>query len=202
MVVIDRRLLIMVIILILIAVSVTLIVSSRKSFIVTATVTSPKERGAAGNPVTTSSLPLKTTASTPVSPTDPAIEYVGKYLKIYVDKKTYRPGESVRITLINNGDEVIELTDPPWVIYKLVNNKWMPVYEPPFKLMQGYKHRTIRLKPSENISWTWNIESSIAPGTYVVGFRSDDLLIKLNKNTSHLVGVRLEKPMVVFIIKS
>ncbi len=40
-----------------------------------------------------------------------------------------------------------------------------------------------------------------APGTYAVGLRNNNLLVKVDNRTSQLIGTRLEKPMTLFTIK-
>ncbi len=70
-------------------------------------------------------------------PVDPVIQYIEEHLVLRVDRKTYRPGMNVKITIINNGSKTVELTNPPWAIYKLVKGKWIPIYEPPLGSIQA-----------------------------------------------------------------
>ncbi len=145
-------------------------------------------------------ITLISSSKTTSPPVDPVIQYIEEHLVIRVERKTYHPGMTVEITIINNGSRTVELTNPPWAIYKLVNGKWIPVYEPTPGSIQAISseignRETIILKPGENATWTWNITvGEIAPGT-------DNLVIKVDNRTSQLFGERLEKPMALFTIK-
>ena len=51
------------------------------------------------------------------------VKYVRIFLVVKVDKKSYKIGEVVKITIINQGNMVIELANPPWAIYRLEHGK-------------------------------------------------------------------------------
>ena len=62
------------------------------------------------------------------------MEYARRFLVVKVDKKSYKIGEVVKITIINQGNMVIELANPPWAIYRLEHGKWVRIFKPPCKL--------------------------------------------------------------------
>lgn len=134
---------------------------------------------------------------TPISPTSAIhlpgggiLQYITKYLELRVDKECYRLGDRVVITLINRGSKVIELANPPWSVYRLVNDYWVKVYEPlrvtatttvtlpktpPKTETLTLTVSTVTIKPGCSVSWIWNLKvggKPATPGKYVVTLKS------------------------------
>jgi len=71
----------------------------------------------------TSPITFPSTCSLTRSAGDYVVEYARRFLVVKVDKKSYKISEVVKITIINQGNMVIELANPPWAIYRLEHGK-------------------------------------------------------------------------------
>lgn len=118
------------------------------------------------------------------------LEYIAEHLELRVDKECYRLGDRVVITLINRGSKVVELTNPPWSVYRLVDDHWIKVYEPlcvmatttvtlpktpPKTETLTLTVATVTIKPGCSVSWVWDLkvgDKPATPGKYAVALKS------------------------------
>lgn len=188
------------------------------------TVTPPKRTISIIEPTPTS--PIKPTVIITTSvitpPSNEALEYARTYLEFKVDREFYKLGDKVKITIINHGDKTIEMTNPPWAIYKYTGKDWVKVYTPPcrvkttvvFDIKKGREvemvtHETITIKPECSVSWVWNLKvygELVTPGRYAITLR-DDIFIKVNGKSFRMLRIgglvrsNLEEPIVYFTVE-
>ena len=155
-------------------------------------------------------------------PSSEALEYARSYLELKVDKVSYKLGDKVKITIINHGDKTIELTNPPWAIYKYTGKGWVKVYTPPcrtkttvmFDIKRGKEvkmvtHETITIKPGCSVSWVWDLRvhgELVSPGKYAITLR-DHILIRVDGKSFRMLRIgsltksELEEPVVYFTVE-
>jgi len=155
---------------------------------------------------------------------DSVLDYVRNFLAIRVDKKVYKVGEVVKITIINQGNMLVGLADPPWAIYKkLKNGKWVKIYEPPYKLRNGKFFdikrgnminvtipEIIVIEPHGEYSWIWDMRAYgelVEPGTYAVSLLRSNLSVRVGGRELRIVraGMLLvegfSEPTTYFIVE-
>ena len=151
------------------------------------------------------------------------LKYVRKFLVVKVDKKSYKIGEVVKITIINQGDMVVELANPPWAIYKLENGKWVRIFEPPCKLKtemffdvkKGIMANTtipetIVIEPYGEHSWIWDMKVNgkhAGYGIYAISILRSDLFVRIEDKELRIIRVdklsveEFDEPAAYFIIE-
>ena len=77
------------------------------------------------------SIPLNASSKPPPeafeSLEEKALSYIRSNVRITVDGEEYHVGEVVEITFINEGNSTVELSNPPWAVFKLTKDGWVKV---------------------------------------------------------------------------
>jgi len=134
---------------------------------------------------------------------DYVVEYARRFLVIKVDKKSYKIGEVVKITIINQGNMVIELANPPWAIYRLEHGKWVRIFKPPCKLKTAMFFdvkkgiivnttisETIVIEPYGEHSWIWDMRINgehVGYGVYAVSMLRSDLFVRIEDKELRII---------------
>jgi len=155
--------------------------------------------------------------TTMIFPNEQLIEYIRKYLEIRTDKRVYKVGETINITLINHGDKIVEIINPPWAVYKAIDGRYVEVYEPPIhqaiktisdkmsKKVHVYVPVTVILRPGDSVSWTWDMRvygNTLMPGKYAIKLRESNFFIKINGKVLRIVGAHINEPLACFDVIS
>jgi len=190
--------------------------------VIVITYTPPKVRPTIITMMSASTEKITAITITTTMPRDEVLEYLKMNLKIKVDKESYKIGELVKITIVNNGDKSVELKNPPWTIFKYVNGKWVKVYTPICKrrttTIYDIKRKmtvkimvpeTVIIGPHSSASWTWNMTiygHLVDPGKYAITLR-DDLVVRVGEKKLALMRIggltrdNLEPPVTYFTIE-
>ena len=170
-------------------------------------------------------LPVTSSSTNTISHSaeDCVLEYVRRFLVVKVDKKSYKIGEVVKITIINQGDMVVELANPPWAIYKLENGKWVRIFEPPCKLktemffdakkgimVNTTIPETIVIEPYGEHSWIWDTRVNgehVEYGIYAISILRSDLFVRIEDKELRIIRADIlsvegfDEPAAYFIIE-
>ena len=151
------------------------------------------------------------------------VEYARRFLVVKVDKKSYKIGEVVKITIINQGNMVIELANPPWAIYRLEHGKWVRIFKPPCKLKTAMFFdvkkgiivnttipETIVIEPYGEHSWIWDMRVNgkhVRYGIYTISILRSDLFVRIEDKELRIIRVDIlsveefNEPAAYFIIE-